>query len=228
MTRESVTNHELDDHEIEHMVVEALSQDRRVPIEKIGVSVENGDITLRGTVDCAGEKDAAEEDARRTPGAGQIINNIAVQPERVVDDMDIARLVMEALSSDYRVPAGDFDVVSNNGVVTLRGEVVTEIQKRAALDDANLVYGVRQVIDEVIVLPDVTESDHLLEEQVNQELERAPFLDEGRIFVYVKDGIAHLSGTVDFDQQLAIAERTARDVPGIRDVSSELSVRRSA
>ncbi len=228
MTREDLTHYELDDHELMHLIVEAISQDRRVPIEKIGVRIEGGDIILTGIVDCIGQKNAAEEDARRIPGVNQVWNYIGVRPERSVDDMEIVRNIMEALAGDARVREGNFDVVSNNKVVHLRGEAVDQIEKRAALDDANLVYGVEQVIDEVIILPERTSSDHLLEEQVMQELSRAPFLDERQIFVYVKEGVAFLSGTVDFPQQLEIARQTALDVPGVQGVVSELTVQQSA
>jgi osmotically-inducible protein OsmY len=228
MTRESITNQELGDHELTHLVIEELSQDARVPIGRIGVAVVQGDIILTGTVDCIGQKLQAEQDAKRTPGFSQIINDIVVLPERPFDDTPIAASVMEALRNDGRVLAGTFDVACNDGIITLRGEAVTEIEKRVALDDVSQTYGVRGVIDEVIILPRQAPSDRMLEQQVAQELSRAPFLDERRVLVHVDDGIACLSGTVDFPQQLAEVERIARDVPGIQDVKMELAVQRAA
>lgn len=228
MTREGITNRELDDHEITHMVMESLSQDARVPVSKVRVTVENGDVTLTGFVDCIGEKSAAEEDAGRIPGIAQVLNFIAVKPGRSVDDREIAEAVMKALIDDGRVLAGNFEVMSKNSIVTLRGEAVTEIEKRAALDDANSTYGVQQVIDEVVVLPVQHVTDHMLEEQVHQELSRAPGINERLIRAHVEDGIVRLSGTVEFAQQVADVERVATDIPGVRGVENRLSVSRAA
>lgn len=228
MARESITNHELTDHEITHLVMEAISQDRRVPISKVRVTVEDGDITLTGIVDSVGEKLAAEEDAKRTPGITEVLNYIVVKPERAVGDQEIVVNVIDALRQDGRVLAGHYEAMAKDRVVTLRGEAVTEMEKRAALDDACLTYGVEQVNDEINLLPQGADSDHIIEEQVAEELSRAPSINERLIHAHVQDGVVYLHGVVDFPQQIEEAERVARDVFGVRDVKNDLSAQLSA
>lgn len=224
MAREDLTHSELTDHELTHLVMEAISQDSHVPIAKVRVTVEDGDIFLSGIVDSLAEKNAAEEDAKRIPGITQIINMMVVRPEHEVSGRDIEQNAMKALREDGRVSAGHYEVTSKDKVVILRGEAATAVEKRAAVDDVCSTYGVAEIVDQVIVLPQSEPGDHMLEEQVTEALGRVPELDAKRIHAHVQDRVVHLKGTVDLAQQIAYVERAAKSVPGVRDVKNEIVV----
>lgn len=224
MPREDITQHQLSDEEMTHLIAEAIASDARTHYYGIGITVDKGMVTLSGNVERPEEKQAIEEDAARIADVTQVVNNIIIKPVVAPDDSSIARDAMESLLRDGRFDAGYLEVVVNNGYVSLRGEVVTPGQERAAVDTVRLIPGVKGVNDEIIILPQETASDHMLEETVTAALVRAPNIDERQIHAHVADGIAYLSGTADFLYQKQEAERVVEGVPGMRGVENEIAV----
>jgi osmotically-inducible protein OsmY len=70
------------DAAIAAQVISAPAQDPRTPLASIEVSCDRGVVTLRGSVDTAEERKAAEEIARRTPGVLLVVNEIEILPNR--------------------------------------------------------------------------------------------------------------------------------------------------
>lgn len=224
MTREGVTQHILTDAELTRLITEAIAWDSKVHYPHVRVSVDGGIVSLGGVVESIGEKAAAEEDASRIAGVTQVISNIVVRPEASVTDGEIDQAVRKALHQDARVDARHFEPVSKDKTVTLRGEATTLAEKRAAIDDTSLVYGVEGVVDQVAVLPEEPPNDHMLEELVASALGRTPGIDARRIHAHVEGGVVHLRGTVAFPSQKLEAERTAEVVPGVQGVTNEITV----
>lgn len=69
-----------------------------------------------------------------------------------------------------------------------------------------------------------TRVDAQQEQQIRQELQKAPGLENNRIVVKVDDGIAVLEGTVDSQQEKKEAQQCAH-VDGILGVNNRLHVR---
>jgi hypothetical protein len=67
-------------------------------------------------------------------------------------------------------------------------------------------------------------SDERLIEEASEALERNGQLDASEIEVTCKEGILTLRGTVDSRRGKRLAEETAEDVYGVRDVMNELKV----
>ena len=70
----------LDDAWIHTKIVAKLIGDSRTPERKINVDVVNGEVTLRGTVDTAEAKTAAERIAKETDGVKKVVNQLKVSP----------------------------------------------------------------------------------------------------------------------------------------------------
>jgi osmotically-inducible protein OsmY len=66
------------DAEIEAAVLEALILDDAVPAYGIDVDVDGGEVSLRGAVDIASERDVAERIALRIPGVTEVRNRLQV------------------------------------------------------------------------------------------------------------------------------------------------------
>lgn len=224
MPRDALTSQEIDDEELARLIMEALAWDSRIRYPHIRVTVDDGIVYLAGTVERLVEKVAAEEDVSRIAGVTQVISNILVRPERSVSDAEIAKSVTDALRRDARVSDGRFEVESNSGTVTLRGEVLATVQKRAAVDITRLTYGVEGVVDRLTVLPEQANSDHTVEELISAALAQSAGVDEKRIHARVVDGVARLEGTADFLYQSHRAQETVEDVPGVRGVVNEIKV----
>lgn len=70
----------LDDAWIHTKIVAKLIADSTTPERKINVDVVKNVVTLRGTVDSAEEKAAAEKVARETDGVKNVVNQLKVAP----------------------------------------------------------------------------------------------------------------------------------------------------
>lgn len=68
-------------------------------------------------------------------------------------DAETAQAVMTKIFSDPNVPTKQISVQSNNGVVTLSGNVASDNERQAAAGDAAQVEGVRTVVNNLQVAP---------------------------------------------------------------------------
>lgn len=69
-----------------------------------------------------------------------------------------------------------------------------------------------------------TRADQRMEEDINEQLTRHPYLDATDIEVKVKDGAVTLAGTVRTRECKRTAEDLAEDVSGVKDVQNQLRV----
>jgi osmotically-inducible protein OsmY len=76
-TRAAGADHRAD-AKTEAAVLDALILDDAVPAYGIDVDVDGGEVTLRGAVDIASERDAAERIALRVPGVSEVRNRLKV------------------------------------------------------------------------------------------------------------------------------------------------------
>jgi len=132
------------------------------------------------------------------------------------------------------------DTEVKNGVVTLSGEVESEIDRELAEEIAKGTKGVTEVHNDLQV---VAGSREAREQQIGDDRDFGDFVDDATITARVKyaliangstDGLSidvdtmnrevTLSGKVDSDQQKQLAERIAGNVDGVAGVKSELKV----
>ncbi len=104
----------------------ALFADERVKGRQVSVETVNGVVMLRGKVDSAEAKSAAESITKRIDGVTAVKNELQVVPptERAVvdaSDKDIQKAVEDRLATDPRLKK--VDVRSDSRMVTLTGEV---------------------------------------------------------------------------------------------------------
>jgi osmotically-inducible protein OsmY len=107
------------DDEIQQEVLAELAWDAQVQPNEIGVSVQNGIVTLTGWVDSFIKKWAAEQAAHRVRGVVAVANDLEIRlptsEERT--DADIAAAALHALETD----ANRISVEIDRGKVTLEG-----------------------------------------------------------------------------------------------------------
>ena len=111
------------DTELKQHVQNALDWEPSIGTSDIGVSVEEGVVTLRGAVGSYVEKVNAERVVLRVYGAKAVANDLSVHLlsgcER--SDTDIAHAAVAALEWNAVVPANRVTVTAANGWVTLNG-----------------------------------------------------------------------------------------------------------
>jgi osmotically-inducible protein OsmY len=134
----------------------------REPVEGLRVDVTTSEdtLTLTGTVRSEETKQLAEQIARRTTGVAQVENRLSVDPDAGIGDEAGAAIVSAAeslsdtwltarvaasLRFDRTVDAERIDVSTQDGVVTLSGQVPTAVDKGEATAVASALDGVERV-----------------------------------------------------------------------------------
>jgi osmotically-inducible protein OsmY len=145
----------LTDRDIQQSVEDELTWTPELDATTIGVSVNDGVITLAGEVRSLAEKIAATKATLRVHGVSVLVDEITV-PDGISGprhDAAIGKAVLHALSwADY-VPRDSVDAEVRHGSVTLTGTVDWDYQREAARRAVASLAGVR-VIDNQIELSD--------------------------------------------------------------------------
>lgn len=212
------------DDQIQRDVLEELAWDPRVEPQEIGVTVDDGVVTLTGWVDGYARKWAAHRCAQRVRGVRAVADDLEVRllgTEQYTDG-EIAIAVSRALEWDSFVPAERLDVTVANGWVMLRGEVEFGWQRRTAEAEVRRLRGVRGVTNLVQVQP-ATRPDG---ERIRRDVQRALLRGIGteRVTVEVDGDTIVLGGVVRSWWERDQAERVAWSAEGVRAVRDRLLV----
>jgi hyperosmotically inducible protein len=136
-------------------VIEAsLAANDQVKGRKVDVQTREGVVYLTGVVDTEETRREAGRVAWRTEGVSGVINELTVGERTVgswIDDVMISSKVKSKLIANSEIKAGDIDVSSSQGVVTLIGRVSTQTIKSDAERIARGTEGVTAVNNELLV-----------------------------------------------------------------------------
>jgi osmotically-inducible protein OsmY len=139
---------------LEDAVTNSLDVDPRIPeSSEIAVSVDDGTVTLRGTVESFSQRRAAAGDAKKIDGVYDVDDQLKVNligADRREDD-EIRGVALQALIWDTEVPSDMIDVRVQDGWLTLTGDVEFQYQTDAAYDDVSSLFGVYGVTNEIKV-----------------------------------------------------------------------------
>ncbi|MGE5467544.1 MAG: BON domain-containing protein [Ignavibacteria bacterium] len=119
----------------------------------IEVSVEDGVVTLTGHVISLSHKRLAGVLAWWARGCRDVVNDLEVQPGEEDNDEEIAEALKLVLESDPYVHADQIGVGARDRVVTLKGQVWSENERRRAEQDAWCIFAVQRVVNQLEVLP---------------------------------------------------------------------------
>jgi osmotically-inducible protein OsmY len=207
-------------------VLAELKWDPEVDPTDVGVEVDEGVVTLTGTVESYWKKWSAERAALRVDGVRAVANDIVVKTSGLHTDTDIAKDVAKALESNVLVPDDRIKITVKNGWVTLEGDVDWRFERDEAENTARHVKGVVGVTNLITVRPsksDVKQDE--IKSQIERALVRSAEIDAQRIKVEVHGGQVNLSGTVRSWAERQEAERAAWRAPGVIEVTNNIEVR---
>jgi len=142
------------DSGITSVIQASLEANDKVKARQVEVETREGVVYLTGVVDTEEARREAGRVAWRTEGVGGVVNDLTVGERTVgswVDDVMISSKVKAKLIANSEVKAGDIDVSSSQGVVTLIGRVSSETVKSTAERVARGTKGVKDVKNELLV-----------------------------------------------------------------------------
>jgi osmotically-inducible protein OsmY len=140
------------DAEITAYLRDRMEKDFLVPKGRITVSVRDGIVTLRGSVDLHLQREAAYEEAADAKGVRGVNNEITIGPSQA-SPQEISAAIQKALTRDAQVEASHVQVIVDGGHVTLSGEARSFAERQAAEDAAWRARGVTDVTDNIAIQP---------------------------------------------------------------------------
>lgn len=154
---------------------------------------------------------------------------------RGVSDTAITGQVKAAFALSKRISAYEIAVDTKDGVVTLSGQVPSEIDRELAGNVAKDTTGVERVDNQLRAEPGLKPSEASLRESsrvadleihadLRERLAASEYLSGNDIQASVKDRVVTLTGRVQTLQQKTGAEQLARSLPNVANVVNQLTI----
>lgn len=214
------------DEEIRQKVQDKLKNDK---FKHVKADVLDQIVHLTGTVDLMAAKSDADRKAHKVDKVKGVENDIQVTGKEV-SDAELRDKLATRLKYD-RVGYGNvFNAITlgvQNGVVTLGGEVRTDMDRDSAINEVEHTPGVKDVVEDIKVSPTSTFDDDTRIAVARAIYGRLPRYgtDPGApIRIVVDRGRVTLYGVVDSSVDKVTAEMAARQVPNVFSVDSKLIV----
>ncbi len=215
----------MNDKQLRQDVIDELDFEPSIDSANIGVTAEDGVITLSGHVPAYSQKLAAERAAWRVKGVKAIAQEIHVRfsGAKKTNDDEIAKRALNILAWSSSWPPEALHVKVQNGWVTLSGEVRWNYQREAAEASIRRLSGVLGVTNEIALMPIALPAD--VEQRIHNALKRHAEVEANRIRVSVHDGgTVSIEGDVDNWEERRMVERAAWSTPGVRMVEDHLRI----
>jgi osmotically-inducible protein OsmY len=220
------------DAQLQNAVTQKLAS--KSQYKDVTASVEDGIVTLTGTVDLYQRKLDAGKLARKTQNAQGVRNLITVAGPNVPDAQLEEKLAKKLtyVREGYDSTFDYFALAVKDGVVTIAGQDRTGVGRDEAMADIANMPGVKDVIDNVSV-----ETVSLFDDGIRLRVLRAVYgdpvlskyaIDPARpIRIIVANGHVTLYGSVDNAMEKNIAGIRAGSVFGAFSVQNKLEVSKS-
>lgn len=215
------TDHDLD---VQTFVRDELEWTPEVDAAGIGVSVENGTVTLSGEVDTHAERLAAKHAALRVRGVRALVDDLTVKPKSAwaAGETEIAQEVDHALRTASNVPETVKAEVDGHNV-TLTGEVSWDFQRHAAQRAVQYLRGVYTVSNLIALRSRPSAPD--TEQRIREAIARNAQLDAQTIHVTVTGTAVLLTGSVRSWAERRQAANAAWASPHVTEVDNRIRVR---
>jgi len=217
------------DAQIQADLTKSLSNKR---FKGVTSSVQDGVVTLRGTVDVYSDKQEADKRAHRQKNVKSVQNLIEVGGPAVEDGTLRDKLASKLAYDRVGYGTTAFNALTigvKNGVVTLGGVAYGPMDRDSAVSLVANDPGVKDVIDNITVAP-VSPNDDRIRLAEARAIYGAPQLNKYAldpakpIRITVINGNVTLSGVVDSQADKDVAYLRASGVAGVFKVTNNLQV----
>ena len=220
------------DAQVQNAVTQKLAS--KSQYENVTATVEDGVVTLSGTVNLYQQKLDAAKLARKAPKSQGVRNLITVAGPNVPDSQLEDKLARKLtyVRAGYDSTFDFFALGVKDGVVTIEGQDRTGVGRSEAFADIASMPGVKDVIDNVSIAP-TSPFDDGIRLRVLRAVYGDPVLskyaiDPARpIRIIVANGHVTLYGEVDTAMDKSVAGLRANSVFGAFTVENKLQVSKS-
>jgi|GEM_PF-1337976 len=223
------------DEDIWRDIQVGMKWDDNVDPDHVRVQVADGVVTLEGAVESPLEKRSAGDDAWDTPGVRDVRNKLTIsgrpEPTATGDRWEVG----EKVTDESRNKDGEREAPA---VPQIQGERSAGLGPGAVDEGSNGDTG-GEYIRRTQSYSNryyytaygpyhgrARRDDEEIARDVRQSLIWDTYVDADRVDVEVEDGTVILKGTVDAIVEKRSAGDDAWDIPGVRDVRNELTVKR--
>ncbi len=150
-----------------------------------------------------------------------------------INDSWITAKTKIALFADSRVKGSDINIETTQGALMIRGKVDSDAAKQTAEGIAKGIDGVKSVKNDLqVVAPSkreaVDDKDDAITARVNEQIAKDSHLKKSGIHAQTNAGVVSLTGEVQDLMTSAQASWTAWQVPGVKSVKNDLTVKEKA
>ncbi|PKN67423.1 MAG: transport-associated protein [Deltaproteobacteria bacterium HGW-Deltaproteobacteria-12] len=202
--------------------------------DDIKIESRDGAVTLTGTVADSHHKSLAEETVADLPGVKSVDNKLEIKgaPPITNSDAYIRDKVKYTLLFHRSLNTYNPEVDVKDGIVTLRGETNTQVQKNLSTEYARDVEGVKDVKNEMTIAktPKKTQTvgskidDSSITAQVKMALLYHRSTSAINTKVTTKSGVVTLTGKAKNAAEKDLAARYANDVNGVKSVKNKMTI----
>jgi hyperosmotically inducible periplasmic protein len=202
--------------------------------DDIKIESKNGVVTLTGLIAVEFHKSLAQETVAGLPGVKSVDNRLEVKgaPPNANSDAWLSEKVRTMLLFHRSVKTGKIEVFVQEGVVTLRGNAVSQIKKDLTTEYAKDVEGVNDVINEMTVSrpPVKTQS-------VNKKIDDASTTAQVKMTllfhsstsslnprVVTNNGLVTLFGKAGSTAEKNLVTKIVNDVTGVKRVTNRMTI----
>jgi osmotically-inducible protein OsmY len=225
------------DHRIEVSARNSYNFKTYLKEDAIKVDCSAGVVTLTGSVAQEDHKALAQETVSGLPGVTSVVNRLEVVGDQPSEHSDqwITMKVKTVLTFHKNVSAMATTVNTQNGVVTLSGNVGTEAKKELTGEYAKDVEGVTEVRNDLVVAPgkqpmermEGKVDDSSITAQVKTSLLFHKSTHALATKVTTRHGVVTLHGEAVNQAEKDRVTRIAKDIKGVKQVNNRMTLRES-
>jgi osmotically-inducible protein OsmY len=212
------------DKELQTNVTDELLYNPSIDAAHLGVTANDGVVTLSGNVGSLPEQHAAKRTATRVWGVRAVTDDMTVRDPGTsgAKDADIAAAARQMLSWAVDVPSDTVKASVRDHTITLSGTVTWQYQREAAARAVMYMKGVTAVKNTISLT--ATAPGAGVKAEIEAAILRNAQLDSREITVEVNGGEVTLRGNVPSCAEGHQAEYVAWSACGVTSVKNDLSV----
>jgi hyperosmotically inducible protein len=201
--------------------------------DDIKIQSVNGAVTLTGTVSQESHKALAHETVAGLPGVKSVDNKLEIKGERPADNTDAwITAKVKTILLFHRNVSAITEVSTKDGIVTLKGDTLSQAQKDLTTEYAKDVEGVKDVNNEMTIgkTPKKKQTvgskidDASITAQVKMTLLYHRSTSGINTSVTTKRGVVTLTGKGKNAAEKDLAAKFANDVNGVKSVNNRMTI----